>query len=309
MHTYNVSENVLRQRFRERGYEIENLASRTHRTYNENEIIDLHNNYSNCVSVDEFCIKHGVGVTQLLQEFNKRGLLINRDDINAIKRYTFNNHFFDIIDNEEKAYFLGLLFADGCNFEKNCTVSIQLQARDIDILEKFKLALLAEQPINARHTSPKSKIKFKSYRLDLSDQYFSKCLSKHGMVQNKSLILEWPLVEIPDNLLRHFVRGFIDGDGSLFITKSRPSKFGKRVGIQICGTLKFLTTMSANIKRVMSINGHIHKRGAIYELKIDRRNDVREIITWLYSDCSTYLDRKYSKHLEMLEFIKQQEAK
>lgn len=45
-------------------------------------------------------------------------------------------------------------------------------------------------------------------------------LCKHGCVPNKSLILTFPRT-IPDNLIHHFIRGYFDGDGSVFILNKK----------------------------------------------------------------------------------------
>jgi hypothetical protein len=65
---------------------------------------------------------------------------------------TYNEHFFDVIDTPEKAYFLGLMYSDGCVWHTERTgktgnilyeycTSISLQETDKDILDKFKNAL------------------------------------------------------------------------------------------------------------------------------------------------------------------------
>lgn len=53
-------------------------------------------------------------------------------------RYKRNKHYFDKIDTPNKAYILGLLFADGCNHIKHNAITLTLQAEDIDVLEKIK---------------------------------------------------------------------------------------------------------------------------------------------------------------------------
>ena len=52
-------------------------------------------------------------------------------------QYTFDTHFFDEINTQEKAYVLGFLFADGYNYEKRGVVSLSLQEKDKEILDKI----------------------------------------------------------------------------------------------------------------------------------------------------------------------------
>ena len=43
-------------------------------------------------------------------------------------------------------------------------------------------------------------------------------LISHGCLPNKSLILQLPNT-VPNNLLRHFIRGYSDGDGTIYKNK------------------------------------------------------------------------------------------
>ena len=59
----------------------------------------------------------------------------------AKRIYGVNDEIFDNIDNQDKAYVLGLLYADGCNYE-NGRVKIDLVEEDIDVLEKLNNLIL-----------------------------------------------------------------------------------------------------------------------------------------------------------------------
>ena len=65
------------------------------------------------------------------------------------KKYNYNENFFEEINTPEKAYFLGLLYADGTNVQlpTTKTMSITLQEQDVSILERFKKALNSEYPL------------------------------------------------------------------------------------------------------------------------------------------------------------------
>lgn len=60
-------------------------------------------------------------------------------EIISIKR-----RIFDCIDNQDKAYILGL-YADGCNYMPKQTVSMSLQEEDFDILERIRLTIGSEK--------------------------------------------------------------------------------------------------------------------------------------------------------------------
>ena len=64
-------------------------------------------------------------------------------------------------------------------------------------------------------------------------------LKEKGCVPNKSLILKFPDSVIFSNkdLIRHFIRGYIDGDGCLCITQNKCI-------LSILGTQEFLSDLS-----------------------------------------------------------------
>lgn len=77
-------------------------------------------------------------------------------------RYSVNQEFFKDIDTEEKAYWLGFLYADGCIYKgasKNSyRMQINIQASDSDVLEKFKNSIQANNPITYKTIQEKHNI-------------------------------------------------------------------------------------------------------------------------------------------------------
>ena len=93
---------------------------------------------------------NGTSITKLAKDNNVSRYVIaerlSKNNINKYKRgyflrkfKTINENYFDEINSEEKAYFLGLLYADGCNhnLDKKKKISISLQEEDKFILEQF----------------------------------------------------------------------------------------------------------------------------------------------------------------------------
>ena len=133
------------------------------------------------------------------------------------RMYNVNHNFFDIIDSEEKAYILGFLYADGTNMEvingQNGISFTQLE-QDIDILNKINVAMQSTYPINSYIQKSNGKVKCK---LTFCSQKLSDQVNFLGAPPKKSLILKFPNKEIfksPD-LIRHFIRGYFDGDGCI----------------------------------------------------------------------------------------------
>lgn len=53
------------------------------------------------------------------------------------RKYQVNDNFFNSIDNQDKAWLLGLLYADGCVYDDG-VIKIDLTVSDRELLEKNK---------------------------------------------------------------------------------------------------------------------------------------------------------------------------
>ncbi len=125
-----------------------------------------------------------------------------RNQINirrTTKKYQFNEDYFNRINSEESAYFLGFLYADGCNVEYESKIVITIHKQDAYILEKFKQFLELDKP---------QKFTKAGYaHLLINSPIISKDLAKLGCINNKSLILKFPTKEqVPSHLIHHFMR-------------------------------------------------------------------------------------------------------
>lgn len=184
----------------------------------------------------------GLSCTKLAQQFGtsttKINYLLSEADTKFrtsknYKTYEINHEFFDLIDSEEKAYFLGFLYADGYNNNIKGSISINLQEGDGYILEKFsQLVYKTKRPLYSKPPKGNSK---PQVALTISNRYMSDKLQQMGCIQRKSLVLEFP--NINSDLHHHFIRGYFDGDGCITINKQKQFHFN------IVGTRTFLTEL------------------------------------------------------------------
>ena len=121
---------------------------------------------------------------------------------------------FEIIDTEEKAYWLGFLYADGCVGSKEDKVELGLAEKDLKHIEKFRDFMNITNKISYRE-------KTKSYRMSFRSAKCKQDLIDKGCIPKKSLILDFPNEnQVPKHLIRHFIRGYFDGDGWFTNTES-----------------------------------------------------------------------------------------
>lgn len=208
----------------------------------------------------------------------------------------FDNTVFDNIDTEEKAYWLGFLYADGCINSRNNTVSLDLKEDDIKHLEKFRNFLKLRREIRVGNATCNGKV-FSRCRLNVTDKHFHNVLISKGCIPNKSLVLNFPDISIfaSTDLVIHFVRGYIDGDGCVTLGCTKYSIFS------IIGTKEFLngiiklfpTIFVSQIyykdKRRPNSNTYFISLGG------EKSSIFGEI---LYRNATIYLQRKYDKFIK-----------
>lgn len=88
------------------------------------ELFELYNTYK--YSYKELAEKFNKSVNSIACLLNREGLKGKREN-NNFRKYDINQYYFDKIDCEEKAYFLGFLYADGCNHINNTKISMFLK--------------------------------------------------------------------------------------------------------------------------------------------------------------------------------------
>lgn len=127
-------------------------------------------------------------------------------------KYKVNHNFFENIDSESKAYFLGLLMADGCNTRNG--FRIMLQKKDEKIIKKLKKELGFTGKLFYQKFRSGKKYYGDGVMLNIYSQKISDDLSKFGVVPRKSHISDFPK-GISKELEHHFIRGVFDGDGHI----------------------------------------------------------------------------------------------
>lgn len=198
--------------------------------------------------------------------------------------------YFEKINTEEKAYWLGFLYADGSVSSKEDKIELGLAEKDLHHIEKFKKSLNLSNKICYRQAT-------KSYRISFRSQSCKQDLINKGCVPKKSLILKFPdEQQVPFYLLRHFIRGYFDGDG-WFSNTSDCFQVG------IIGTQDFIQGFLNTIDHVNKTNKifKVHRENAAKRYVFSAYQDVSDFLNWIYKDATIYLDRKYDKYIDFIQ--------
>lgn len=239
--------------------------------------------------------KYGIRRQTIAEHLRKRGIEI----INQQNRCRVDENVFDVIDTEEKAYWLGFMYADGNISSKGHRLEVNLSDRDVEHIIKFQKFLKLENNIriDAQGTSDRFKC-----RLSVRNKHLWEMLNEKGCVPCKSLILKFPneTVFSSKNLIYDFIRGYCDGDGSLGMY---PIKNTIYCNLGFIGTEEFLI----KLREFLGIPGTIRNKSCTnwankaFELKYSGVG-ARKVARLLYENSSVYLDRKYKIYENFCRF-------
>ena len=193
--------------------------------------------------------------------------------------YTINENCFANIDNSDSAYWLGVMYSDGFITKTGQYTNyfgITVHEKDSEWLERFKEFLQYNGKV--RHYIAKTTYNENTpiAKLIIGNNKIVADLEKLGVVEHKTFQLsQLPQISYIDD----FIRGYIDGDGSL----------QKRCAhITIAGTKEFLLS----IANYFQIPYSLYKDKSIYSLQYNAK-ESHYLERRLYANANYYLKRKY----------------
>lgn len=255
---------------------------------------------NDCIN-DELCKKYDISNSTLHKILHLNNVDV---DYHRNRQYFFNEKYFDIIDDEHKAYWLGFIYADGCHNINRYSLSITLQEQDIDILWRFYDDIECDKVVGRYYNSD-----YKKFYANILIQHphLSNTLLKQGVPNDKAFKIKFPSDNIvPYNLKRHFIRGYLDGDGCITVPDDK-----SKMSWSIIGNYDCMYEMKKYIESEITsypipINKH-SQNNSIYKIGKGGRFVTQTFLDWLYKDATIYLQRKHNKYLEIIEYNKEKE--
>lgn len=207
----------------------------------------------------------------------------------------FNEKYFDDINTEHKAYWLGFIYADGSHNEQRYSLTITLKDSDSYILEEFLKDIGSSKNVY-RHFNKQYDRYYASVLVQ--HPHLSETLLEKGVPSNKSFKIIFPDDDIvPYKYKWHFIRGYFDGDGGLSINKKNDSK----INLSIAGNYDFLSGMKSFIENnIPNFSINISKNARIFTLNKGGRFTIETLLNYIYKDVTIYLKRKHDIYIEIL---------
>ena len=288
-----IGEATIRRRLKQIGVEI--IKYRNSVLLNPEEIINLYDQGFQIWKLAKMFKSSEETISKLLKA---NGVEVVRNGVRA----SFNHHIFDSIDTEEKAYWLGFIWADGCIInvkeeKKNYAFELGISIKDYDHLVKFcNFIGLSTSKIQIRDfcshfvNSGSGLINSgKICRVQFSNEHFWNTLNNYGCRPNKTYNEIFPETSIFkfSNLLKHFIRGFFDGDGWVYLDQN------KRIVTGLCGQECFLNKLQEKLPSMLRKKLYQQKDSIIYDIKWIGNNSI-EFLNYIYDNATIYLDRKFN---------------
>lgn len=188
---------------------------------------------------------------------------------------------------EKQAYLLGYICADGSIHKNGCSLNFECSIKDYDFMKEIHSTFCPKAKLSTRTQTVKGK-DYISCFFSVYNPKVVKQLSGRGITNNKSLVISFP--DIPPSLIRHFIRGYFDGDGSIF------SAQGKYVCFGLLGTEAFLV----GLLRAWGYGLNITPDRSVRRISTCGSKAV-QFLSWVYNGSSIYCSRKYNTFQRLTE--------
>jgi len=250
--------------------------------YSEEDVLRWHEKYQKIRSVVKVARFFNVYHETISTRFKKANLPI-------YKRRVDLYHDFFSQDTPESFYWAGFIAADGCvyNNKNSKYLSVWLQEKDSDHIDKLKKVLKVKN----------CNIKAQNHLCVCSDRIYDD-LKRFNVVPRKTHIYTFPNWILEHKFSNHFMRGYVDGDGSFSVRVAKDSR--NKMSFGICGTYGFINDFKYELSRRCDINPNIkpykHKGKTIYSLCYCGNNNIIKIRNFLYKDSFSdiRMTRKYN---------------
>lgn len=271
---------------------------RDKRYLSKEEIIEIIDRIKNGDFYSDIAKDYNVTSEAISYQARKLGL----NKVNKFKRKNkLNENYFNNIDNEHKAYWLGFIMADGgvCYTTKYYKETnspnrlyFTLSLKDKSILERFcddidydKSKIIDFIPKGTYSNNPMCKLYINSKKLCLNLKEFDIVPEKTGKEK---------FLNLSNELMPHFIRGFFDGDGSVW-------KHNNRIHVSFTGNKDFLEDlMNYLYKEKIIDNKYViseYENKNVCDFKFAKTKSIKNFFDYIYKDSTIHLERKYNKFL------------
>jgi hypothetical protein len=261
--------------------------------FHEGKIDHICDLYKSGVSAKSIGLKYSIDKRRVQKWVKERGEL--RTKAEACRFTYFSENVMDIINTPTKAYWLGFFYADAYNCDITSTVTIALKGDDEIHINKLADFFGLDRGKVFREIT---KDGFDVVSIKLYSKHLCEKLKELGCPRAKSFIIKYP-EWLDEKLHSHFIRGMVDGDGSL-------SQTNKEWKFNLVSTKECLDVICEIFVKEIKISFipdyYSQTNNNTWIISTHGNEKVAKIFTWLYTDSceENRLDRKFERYQALL---------
>ena len=252
------------------------------------EIISLYKNGMTCQEIENLNL-YPLKSSGILEIVKKANEVRNRGYRNFI-----NHTFFSTIDTERKAYWIGFILADGSiRYRAHSKIlNFELKIEDKYIIEELcdDLWVSKNHIHEYKQKYDNRKDKHNAYVRIYSNQ-LCEDLSKFQIIPNKTLFID-KLPDIDKSLMPHFIRGYFDGDGTVYFSNNYTTP---RIRFGFTGMQLFLEKIRDYLCEEINLNFRKVTKVKTSQASLvfwDTRNNIDNFYNYIYANANIFLKRK-----------------
>lgn len=203
-------------------------------------------------------------------------------------------------ESPELAYILGLWASDGCIYENR----MQLQMNDYDVIEWVAKTIgftgvIKEIELHAGFRTKTEEVTSIGYLIRFRSNEIRDIFNSYGITPKKSLTIEFP--KLSAELIPHYIRGFFDGDGGIYLAKRNINgKLYNRSKVHFTsGSINFLRELKNQIESHIGNDVQITKGTGCFIYAFEAKKDVKAFGSWIYDGGSFGAGRKRAKFAQI----------
>lgn len=236
--------------------------------------------YLDLGNIEKVSKKHRIKYENLSYAYKKWDVPIKSFNNQYCRQNNVNDNFFDIM-NEIQYWLLGLMASDGSIINNKYITLSQSGKEGYKLILYINKLLANENEIRVAKTNNEN-----SYSLYFSSPKILEVMKQYNIVSNKTLIYSMPY--IPEKFLKDFIRGYIDGDGSIGIYDN--GKGSIYLCVSFVGTKEFIE----ECQRLIPIKTNVrkHSLSSVYEIRWYGQNAI-DFCNWCFEFENLYKSYKY----------------
>lgn len=277
---------------------------RTLSLISENEKENIIEEYLNDISAIKLSKKYNIKESAIRLLFiYKKIKKTNNNWRQKNRKYIFDQNIFEECNTSEKAYWIGYLMADGTITKSG----IKISSSDVEIHDKF-LNFIG----NSNIPRSKSHNSNTCYNTNICSKKIIKDCEKYGLINNKTF--RTCIKNISSKYLSHFIRGYFDGDGHIYVRKN--NRYAN------CGITSSSTKIIEQIVKILydnniiksKIKNYVYNRKykiSCFTISIDNRLEIQKFYKFIYNNATIFLQRKwqeFQKIINLPQRIKERNA-